>query len=109
MNREADLSDETPPETPDLEDLALDEDYALNAAFVDMVIDAADRGDGARLRDLVEALRPADVADAGEVIKIDGPLVARCGRLRLDRNAGNQHDDGDSDGYRQSERKLNLL
>jgi magnesium transporter len=48
---------------PDLEDLALDEDYALTAAFVDMVIDAADRSDGARLAELVAALRPADVAD----------------------------------------------
>ena len=64
MDREtADLSDDKPaPETP-LEDLALDEDYALTAAFVDMVIDAADRGDAARLAELVAALRPADVAD----------------------------------------------
>jgi len=66
MSREADLADAHPAEAPadeDLEDLALDEDYALNAAFVDMVIDAADLGDGARVRELVSALRPADVAD----------------------------------------------
>lgn len=62
MSREtADLPAEKAP--PDLEDLALDQDYALSAAFVDMVIDAADRGDGARLAELVAALRPADVAD----------------------------------------------
>jgi len=47
----------------DLEDLALDEDYALNADYVDMVVDAADRGDGERLRELLAALHPADVAD----------------------------------------------
>jgi magnesium transporter len=67
MSRETDLSEEAMaaerPASPDLEDLALDEDYALTASFVDMVIDAADRGDGARLAELVAALRPADVAD----------------------------------------------
>jgi magnesium transporter len=67
MSRESDLSEEAAvaerSASPDLEDLALDEDYALTAKFVDMVIDAADRGDGARLAELVTALRPADVAD----------------------------------------------
>ena len=66
MSRQAaDLTDELKAKSaePDLEDLALDEDYALNADFVDMVIDAADRGDGERMRELVAALRPADVAD----------------------------------------------
>jgi magnesium transporter len=66
MSQETDLSDAKPTvaaEAPDLEDLALDEDYALTAAFVDMVIDAADRSDGERLRELVSALHPADVAD----------------------------------------------
>ncbi|HVM99701.1 MAG TPA: magnesium transporter [Caulobacteraceae bacterium] len=64
MSPDADLADEAGVKEPeDLEDLALDEDYALTAEFVDMVIDAADRGDGARLGELVEALRPADVAD----------------------------------------------
>ncbi len=47
----------------DLEDLALGEDYALNPDFVDMVVDAADRGDAERLRELLGALHPADVAD----------------------------------------------
>lgn len=47
----------------DLEDLALRDDYALNPAFVDMVVDAADRGDSARLRELIDALHPADIAD----------------------------------------------
>ena len=66
MSGETDLSEKTAArkaDDQDLEDLALDEDYALNAAFVDMVIDAADRGDGERVRELVAALHPADVAD----------------------------------------------
>jgi len=66
MTREAaDLIDESvKTETPeDLEDLALRDDYALNPAYVEMVIDAADAGDGARLRELLGALHPADVAD----------------------------------------------
>src|SRR5580692_6008907 len=65
MSGETDLSQEMRPAAAleDLEDLALDEDYALTSEFVDMVIDAADRGDGARLAELVGALHPADVAD----------------------------------------------
>jgi magnesium transporter len=47
----------------DLEDIALGDDYALNPAFVAMVIDAADRGDTGRLRELLYALRAEDVAD----------------------------------------------
>jgi magnesium transporter len=47
----------------DLEDLALRDDYALNPAYVEMVVDAADRGDTKRLRELIDALHPADVAD----------------------------------------------
>ncbi|PIB91516.1 magnesium transporter [Caulobacter sp. FWC2] len=51
-------------ETPEeLEDLALGDDYALNPDYVEMVIDAADSGDTKRLRELVGALDPADVAD----------------------------------------------
>lgn len=46
-----------------LEDLALQDDYALNPAFVEMVVDAADRRDTKRLGELIGALRPADVAD----------------------------------------------
>ena len=61
---EADLSDLHDAATPeDLEDLALGDDYALNAEYVEMVIDAADRGDDERLRELVGALRSEDVAD----------------------------------------------
>ena len=63
MSGEADLSKAAAAPGLDLEDLALDEDYALTAAFVDMVIDAADRGDAVRIAELVGALRPADVAD----------------------------------------------
>ncbi|HEY3799787.1 MAG TPA: magnesium transporter [Caulobacteraceae bacterium] len=64
MSADADLSAAAKTEAADdLEDLALDEDYALNPAFVDMVIDAADRGDSVRVAELVAALHPADVAD----------------------------------------------
>ena len=66
MSRETELSDDVRSKAADdrdLEDLALDEDYALNATFIDMVIDAADQGDGARITELISALRPADVAD----------------------------------------------
>ena len=45
------------------EHVALDEDYVLTAAFVEKVVDAADDGDGLRLRGLLEDLHPADVAD----------------------------------------------
>ena len=48
---------------PGLEDLALGEDYALNPRYVEMVIEAADRGDAAQLAELIRALHPADVAD----------------------------------------------
>ncbi|MBD7940858.1 magnesium transporter [Brevundimonas guildfordensis] len=54
------------PEDPQLQDedhAALGEDYALTAAFVEKVVDAADDGDGMRLRSLLENLHPADVAD----------------------------------------------
>ena len=42
---------------------ALDEDYVLTASFVEKVVDAADDGEGLRLRSLLEDLHPADVAD----------------------------------------------
>ncbi|PVM82720.1 magnesium transporter [Caulobacter endophyticus] len=72
MTREtADLSEDArhalsipePEVVEDLEDLALGDDYALNPDYVEMVVDAADRGDTARLSELVGALDPADVAD----------------------------------------------
>ena len=47
----------------DLEDLALEEDYALNPEFVREVDDALERGDAERLRELLAALRPEDIAD----------------------------------------------
>jgi len=57
----------TAPPPPSLEDEidndALDEDYVLTAGFVEKVVDAADDGDGPRLRALLEDLHPADVAD----------------------------------------------
>lgn len=58
-----DLAVAAPDPAEDLEDIALRDDYALNPAFVEMVVDAADRGDTARLRELMDALHPADVAD----------------------------------------------
>ena len=54
---------EAPGPAEALEDLALQDDYALNPEYVERVIDAADRGDEEHLRELVEALHPADVAD----------------------------------------------
>jgi magnesium transporter len=63
MSRETDdLTDLAEPEE-DLEDLALEDDYALNPEFVSDVADALDRGDAERLRELLSALHPADVAD----------------------------------------------
>ncbi|MDB5450957.1 MAG: magnesium transporter [Phenylobacterium sp.] len=68
MSRETDdlmdLARRQNPETEeDLEDLALGEVYALNPEYVPMVADALDRGDTERLRDLLGALHPADIAD----------------------------------------------
>ena len=68
MSRDSDdLLDHSKADGPDvdedLEDLALGEDYALNPEFVPMVADALDRGDAERLRELLGALHPADVAD----------------------------------------------
>ncbi|MBL8556399.1 MAG: magnesium transporter [Phenylobacterium sp.] len=63
MSRETDdLADVAEPEE-DLEDLALEDDYALNPDFVSDVADALERGDADRLRELLGALHPADVAD----------------------------------------------
>lgn len=47
----------------ELEDFALGDDYALNPRFVEMVVEAAERDDVDELRRLIDALRPADVAD----------------------------------------------
>jgi magnesium transporter len=65
MSRETDNLElvEKPEIEEDLEDLALGEDYSLNPAYVPMVVDALDRGDAERLRELLGALHPADVAD----------------------------------------------
>jgi magnesium transporter len=68
MSRDTDdpelLVDKAIPEVEeDLEDLALGEDYALNPEYVQMIADALERGDSERLRDLLGALHPADVAD----------------------------------------------
>jgi magnesium transporter len=65
MSRETDDLEltERPEAEEDLEDLALGEDYSLNPAYVPMVVDALDRGDAERLRELLGALHPADIAD----------------------------------------------
>jgi magnesium transporter len=55
----------------DLEDLALGEDYALTSEYVEMVIDAADRDDTPRLRELVVALRSEDIADLMGILSAD--------------------------------------
>jgi magnesium transporter len=61
---ELDKDSIAPVDAPEsLEDFALQDDYALNPEYVERVIDAADRGDEEHLRELVEALHPADVAD----------------------------------------------
>jgi magnesium transporter len=46
-----------------LEDFALGDDYQLNPRFVEMVVDAVDADEAERLSRLVDALRPADIAD----------------------------------------------
>jgi len=60
-----DLSPPPPaPKIPvDYEDIALGEDYSLTPRYVEMVVEAAERGDQARLAELVGDLHPADVAD----------------------------------------------
>jgi magnesium transporter len=63
MTHGADTTALDRPAEEDLEDLALQDDYGLNPDYVERVVDAADRGDDERLRELVEALHPADVAD----------------------------------------------
>jgi magnesium transporter len=63
MSRETDDLIEPVDVEEDLEDLALEDDYALNPEFVSDVADALDRGDADRLRELLGALHPADVAD----------------------------------------------
>lgn len=63
MSRETDDLADVAELEQDLEDLALEDDYALNPDFVSDVADALDRGDAERLRDLLSALHPADVAD----------------------------------------------
>lgn len=63
MARETDDLADVAEVEEDLEDLALEDDYALNPDFVSDVADALDRGDAERLRELLGALHPADVAD----------------------------------------------
>ncbi|HEY8571348.1 magnesium transporter [Phenylobacterium sp.] len=66
MSRDADDLAELksrPEADEDLEDLALEEDYALNPDYVREVDDALDRGDAERLRELLNALRSEDIAD----------------------------------------------
>src|ERR1700759_602009 len=73
MSRETDdLQLKARPEADeDLEDLALEENYELNPAYVPMVVDALDRGDAERLRELLGALHPADIADLMGFISAD--------------------------------------
>ena len=57
------LTSDTSELDPAIEHDALDEDYVLTPAFVETVVDAADAGEGLKLRGLLEDLHPADVAD----------------------------------------------
>ena len=56
---------ETSSYAEDLEDIALGDDYALTANYVDMVVDAADRGDIEIREDriAITVTRAADVYD----------------------------------------------
>jgi magnesium transporter len=67
---EADLHTKADP-AETLEDLALRDDYALNPQYVDMVVEAIDKGDAAKLKELVAALHPADVADLMGFLSFD--------------------------------------
>ncbi len=59
--------------TPELiEDFALKDDYALNPQYISLVIDAADRGDGMRLRELLEPTHDVTLDDELDF----GPFVA---------------------------------
>jgi len=57
------LAPDTRTDAEQLEDFALGDDYALNPRFVEMVVDAAEARDTPALQRLIDALRPADVAD----------------------------------------------
>ena len=67
MSRETDdltsESETAPPEARRPRRPRPGEDYALNPDYVPMVVDALDRGDAERLRELLGALHPADIAD----------------------------------------------
>jgi magnesium transporter len=60
---EADPHAAAPDQAEAIEDLALSDDYALNPHYVELVVDAIDRGDSAQLKELIAPLHPADVAD----------------------------------------------
>lgn len=59
MSMTRDSSDPAP--VPDHD--PLDDDYVLTPVFVEKVVDAADAGEGMKLRGLLADLHPADVAD----------------------------------------------
>ena len=67
MDEPSELLEAEAPQTfstaEDVEDFAVRDDYALNPRFVEVVMEAAEEGDSARLRQLIAPLRPGDVAD----------------------------------------------
>ncbi len=63
MTPDTDLQTAPVAEPEDLEDLALRDDYTLDSRYTRRVVDAIERGDTARLKELLQALHPADVAD----------------------------------------------
>src|SRR3546814_13794130 len=52
---------------PEIESTQLDEDDRLKPEFVDAVLDAVGEGDDEAVRQLVEPLHPADIADLFEL------------------------------------------
>src|SRR3546814_15972115 len=52
---------------PEIEPTQLDEDDRLKPEFVDAVLDAVGEGDDEAVRQLVEPLHPADIADLFEL------------------------------------------
>ncbi len=67
MDEPSELLEAEAPQTfstaEEVEDFAVRDDYALNPRFVEVVMEAAEARDFDRLRQLIDPLRPADVAD----------------------------------------------
>ncbi|MBC2776823.1 magnesium transporter [Parasphingopyxis marina] len=75
MSQDADTS---PAEAPELEESNLDEAHRLRHEFVESVLERLDAADDEGVRELVEQLHPADIADLFEQVDRErrGPLAA---------------------------------